>query len=121
MSKSYRKPWGTWTSVRSSAHGDKTTAARLFRRAQNQALRHAVANDADWDGWLLPERYECSHNDVWGWGRDGKQHPFFRSQQYYNPFAYNSCGWPRTIEDTMKRWRERQEHDDWFLTWASRK
>jgi hypothetical protein len=21
----------------------------------------------------MPHRFECNHNDVWGWGRDGKQ------------------------------------------------
>lgn len=121
MSKSYRKPWGTCVSVKCSAHHDKTVAARLVRRTQDQALRDAIASGADWDSFLIPERYECSFNDVWGWGRDGKQSPITRSSQYNNPYAYNSYGWPRTDEEVMTRWRERQEHDDWFLAYASRK
>ena len=121
MGKSYRKPWGTCVSVKRSAHHDKTVAARQVRRAQNQALRDAVASDSDWDGWLIPERYECNFNDVWGWGRDGKQRPLDRGSQYNNPYAYNSYWYPRTEEEVYARWRARQERHDWFLVYASRK
>lgn len=121
MSKSYRKPWGTWVAVKSSAHADKTQAARSVRRAQNHSLRHAIANDVDWDGWLIPERYECSDNNVWGWGRDGKQRPMHPGKQYNNPYAYTSHCSPKTEQEHMVRWFERMKYDDEFIAWASRK
>lgn len=44
-------------------------AARGVRHKQNQHLR------TNWDDEdiLLPHRFECRHNDVWGWDRDGHQ------------------------------------------------
>lgn len=68
MSRSYRRPYSA-PCGNASAHYDKTLAARGVRRAQNRALREAV----DWEEFELPHRFECNHNDVWGWGRDGKQ------------------------------------------------
>lgn len=121
MSKSYRKSWGTWVSVKSSSHQDKTQAARSVRRAQNSALRNGIVQDIDWDGWLVPDRYECSDNDVWGWGRDGKQRPMNRSKQYNNPFAYFRFRRIDTMEDIFTEWEEKKKRDDDFIAWASRK
>lgn len=72
MSRSYRKPYAAITGIRSAAH-DKMVARRCWRRAQNQELRNHVVNDLDWDELMIPERYEATFNDVWSWGRDGKQ------------------------------------------------
>lgn len=119
MGKSYRKPWGTYVSVKSSAHSDKTVAARAVRRAQEQSLREAIRDD-DWEGWLIPTRYECSDNDVWGWGRDGKQRPMFRSREYNNPYAYWFARFT-TEEEIFKNWEERKQRDDDFIAYASRK
>lgn len=69
MSKSYRKPYAPVTGVRSAAE-DKKVARRSWRRVQNLELR---TFKGDWDEFLIPARYEASDNDVWGWGRDGKQ------------------------------------------------
>jgi hypothetical protein len=114
MSKSYRKPYSAITGVR-SAHYDKMIAARSVRRAQDGALRHAIANQTDWDEFLLPEVYECSDNDVWGWGRDGNQRLRGRSSQYNNPFKYVTSPTWRTEEDIMERWEEnKQREDDWL-------
>lgn len=121
MSKSYRKPWGTWVSTKSSAHQDKMQAARSVRRAQNSALRNGIVHDVDWDGWLVPDRYECSDNDVWCWGRDGRKRPMLRSAQYNNPYAYNRYCRRTTEEEVLAAWEETKKHDDDFLSWASRK
>jgi hypothetical protein len=120
MGKSYRKPYGTCCSLKDSAHADKTTAARMVRRAQEQSLREAVRDD-DWDGWLIPERYECSFNDVWGWGRDGKQRLLSPGPQYNNPYAYVSSPTRLDHDGIMKRWLERMQHDDEFMAYVSRK
>jgi hypothetical protein len=69
MSKSYRRPYLAICGS-SSAKKDKQTAARGVRRKQNAWLR---------DNWheeemgTVPHRYECHHNNVWDWCRDGKQ------------------------------------------------
>jgi len=120
MSRSYRKPYGTVCSVGSSAHGDKTTAARCMRRAQNQSLREAI-RDEDWDGWLIPERYECSFNDVWGWGRDGKQRLLHQGSQYNNPYAYVCSPTYWDYDELMKRWFDHMQRDDEYMADASRK
>jgi hypothetical protein len=68
MSRSYRRPYSA-PCGNASAHQDKMLASRGVRRAQNRAVREAQ----DWEEFELPHRFECNHNDVWGWGRDGKQ------------------------------------------------
>jgi len=120
MGKSYRKPWGTWVSIKDSAHHDKTIASRLMRRAQEQSLREAIRND-DWEEWLIPERYECSYSDVWGWGRDGKQRPIYRSEQYNNPYAYVTSPTWMDEKEIFTHWIERMEYDDDVLAYVSRK
>lgn len=76
MSRSYRKqPFQSICGCSSAAH-DKTIANRGVRHVQNQALR--LYDD---DTFLMPHRYECTHNDVWGWNRDGNKH-------YYKPAQY---------------------------------
>jgi hypothetical protein len=67
MSRSYRKPYATCTGKRSASY-DKTVAARCVRRANKSAIRTA----SDWEEFTPVDRYECAHNDVWGWDRDGK-------------------------------------------------
>lgn len=69
MGKSYRKPYSAVTG-HNTASEDKKMAARGLRRKQNAWLRNL--KDFDEDG-LVPHRLECHHNDVWSWGRDGKQ------------------------------------------------
>jgi len=120
MSKSYRKPYSAVTG-RNSAHDDKTVAARMVRRAQNHALRTAVMNSVDWDEFLLPEVYECSHNDVWGWSRDGNQSFRTRSQQYNNPFAYVCSPTWMTTEEIMAHWEERKQREDDWMKYLTRK
>jgi hypothetical protein len=68
MARSFRKPYAAVTSAR-SARTDKQMAARGVRRKQNRHLK------LHWeeDDFLLPHRFECHHNDVWGWDRDGHQ------------------------------------------------
>jgi hypothetical protein len=68
MSRSYRKPYCAITGC-NSAKADKEWAARGVRRTQNQWLRKLD----DHDTALVPHRLECTWNNVWCWGRDGKQ------------------------------------------------
>jgi len=68
MSRSYRKPYCAVTGT-NSAKEDKQRAARGVRRKQDQWLRTLDDPDAA----LAPHRLECGWNDVWSWGRDGKQ------------------------------------------------
>lgn len=122
MSRSYRKPYATWVSGRRSANWDKTFARRSVRRQENQVLREAIRHDDDWDEVLIPDKYECRHNDVWCWGRDGKQKLITRSDQYNNPWAhvwYHSR--LHTLEDVIKEWRERQKRNDEWIAYLSRK
>ena len=83
MSRSYRKPYASVTGNRSAAD-DKRVARRMVRGTQNAAIRDFRG---DWEEFLLPVRYECSFNDVWSWGRDGKQRlltePTFHDQMYW--------------------------------------
>jgi hypothetical protein len=119
MSKSYRKPYSAVTGVR-SAHHDKTLAARSVRRAQDGAIRNAIASQIDWDEFLLPEVYECSDNDVWSWGRDGNQYLQKRSKEYNNPYAYFYASY-LDHDELMVRWEERKAWDDEYLARLVRK
>lgn len=68
MSRSYRRPFAAVTGVR-SAKQDKQMANRAVRRRQNQYLK--ILGDVE--EVFLPHRLECSHNNVYSWGRDGRQ------------------------------------------------
>lgn len=119
MSRSYRKPYYTWTSCGDSAHQDKKTAARGMRRAQEQSLREAV-RDGNWEDWLIPVRGECVHNNVYGWHRDGSQFPFKWSHNQFNPYwltRYESC----TYDELVARMNERIEDNEKFLARLRRK
>lgn len=120
MSRSYRKPYYTWTSCRASAHGDKTTASRGMRRAQEQSLREAF-RDGDWDGWMIPIRRECTYNNVHSWRRDGRQFPFKWNHNDFNPYWLQGNGSPWTDEELMSHAKERIERDEKFLAHLCRK
>jgi hypothetical protein len=83
MSRSYRKPYSTVTGSK-SAQADKTFAARSIRRTQDRALRNFRG---EWEDFVMPVRFECSGNDVWGWSREGKQslhpEPTFNDQLHW--------------------------------------
>lgn len=72
MSRSYRRPYSAVTG-HSSAKDDKRHANRGVRRGQNQYLRNIIVGNLDWDETLIPHKLECSYNEVYSWGRDGKQ------------------------------------------------
>lgn len=74
MSRSYRKPAHAVTTC-SSAKDDKKHAHRGVRRAQNRALKTCL----NWDEFIIPHKYECSWNETYSWGRDGKQSLCFMS------------------------------------------
>jgi hypothetical protein len=84
VSRSYRKPYAAITGNK-SAHDDKKVAARGVRRRQNQWLR----NLKDMDIALAPHRLECSFNNTYLWGRDGRQrlvHPGHPNSERYDFF-----------------------------------
>ena len=97
MSRSYRKPYCPITGRGSAAH-DKMVARRAWRRAQNQEIQRFVSNDLDWDEFIGVERYEASFNDVWSWGRDGKQ----------------TLQFPPPEKPKFSPWRTQQEERDWY-------
>lgn len=68
MGKSYRRPYSAITGCKSAKH-DKMVARRCWRRAQEQAIRDCI----DWEELVIPKRLEASFNEVYSWGRDGKQ------------------------------------------------
>ena len=84
MSRSYRKPYSAITGTK-SAKDDKRIARRAVRRMENQRIRDCK----DFEELLMPERYECTYNDVWSWGRDGKQSLHFppNPKPEFNPWS----------------------------------
>jgi hypothetical protein len=81
----------------------------------------ALANEVDWDEFLLPDIYECAGNEVYGWSRDGSNRPEFRSQQYNNPFAYVFSPTWMSEEQIIERWEERKQRDDDWMKHLRRK
>lgn len=67
MGKSYRRPYSSAVG-HPSAKKDKQIANRALRRTQNNYTKQFYEDD----GFLIPHKYECSHNEVYGWSRDGK-------------------------------------------------
>ena len=105
MSRSYRKPYCAITGTKSAAD-DKKHAARGVRRAQNQALKTFVAATLDdWDEFIMPVKLECSWNDTWGWGRDGKQSlqfpPVFGQ---FSPWPLQDLEWEQEWFDQQMKW-----------------
>ena len=116
MSKSYRKPYGTWVKARVSEHDIKTLSSRIHRRAQEQVVREAF-RDGDWDSLSIPFREECKLGSSYDLRRDGTKRPLCRSRHYNDQFAHNIYG----QTDSVEEWRARQRRDDEYLAWARRK
>jgi hypothetical protein len=110
MSRSYRKPYAAITGVRSAAD-DKRIARRSWRHAQNHAVRSAIATEADWDEFLMPARYETSFNNVYSWGRDGKQWLHFEPR--WSKYEY----WFRNWLDDEEADRARVESYNTAIEW----
>ena len=120
MGKSRRLPYGTWVCTRVSEHDLKTLSSRIHRRAQEQVVREAY-RDESWDEFLLPIREEGKLGSEYDLRRDGRKHPLTRSRQYNNPYGYWRCRFSKSDAEIEKFWRECQEHDDWYIAYASRK
>jgi hypothetical protein len=71
MSRSYKKQPFMAICGNGSAKQDKIQAHRGERAAHKRAI-HKAMKEQDYDV-LLPHRYECSWNNTYSWGRDGKQ------------------------------------------------
>jgi len=120
MSRSYRKPYATWTAGGCSARVDKTIAKRGVRRRQKQALWDAT----DWDEFLMPHRYECRHNNVYSWRRDGVQRLQKLDHNYFNPYwmaRYEFLILYPTSEKLIERMEERIERKIEWIERLSRK
>lgn len=107
MSRSYRKPYATMcTSPRNSAAQDKEFASRAVRRAENSAIRSFKGDD--YDELVLPERLECSGNNVWGWRRDGRQRLQFPPKIWYDGYVGNhDLVWAQEHFEYMTKYYER--------------
>lgn len=116
MSRSYRKPYATWTS-QGSAASDKRAARRAWRRAQNSAVRNIDFENAD--EFVNPVRYEAAHNDVWGWRRDGKQRLHFEPT-FNDQLHWFHCG-SFTDEDAMEYALEHFEYSKRYFADLKRK
>jgi hypothetical protein len=76
MSRSYRKPFTYVTGLpKATSHEEKKLASRRRRSVQNLWLRRLT----DFDAALVPHRWGCPSNDVWGWSRDGIATPHLPS------------------------------------------
>jgi len=119
MGKSYRKPYGTWVRARISEHDIKTLCSRIYRRAQEQAVREAFRDD-NWDNFLVPIREESKLGSEYDLRRDGRKRPMSSGKQYNNPYAYGYTH-SGTEEEIFVRWQERKHHDDEYMAWIVRK
>ena|SRR5579872_1755409 len=97
MSRSYRKPYCSICGA-ASAKSDKRLAARGVRRKQNLALATAI----DYEGFLLPHKFECAWNEVYAWSRDGRQTYQSRIPRYISISA------PERITNHIRWWEEIQ-------------
>lgn len=99
MSRSYRRPYSAVTGCRSAAD-DKRVARRCWRRMQEQALRDCQ----DWEELVVPKRLEASFNEVYSWGRDGKQKLRFRpTLETYWPWTW--CTAEEYYADALKQYQ----------------
>ncbi len=71
MSRSYKHQPFASICGGASAQYDKTLAARGVRRAHRKVM-HIALRTEEYDV-TLPHRLQCTHNNVWTWGRDGHQ------------------------------------------------
>jgi len=109
MSRSYRKPYSPVTGA-GSAKEDKRHAARGVRSKQNQWLR----NLEEFDDSLVPHWRECANNDVWGWGRDGKQTLQQPSNREHTQYSLTQQGLFRG--EWEAQWM-REKYAAWPPTW----
>lgn len=110
MSRSYRKPYGTFCSIKSSAKYDKQFANRGARRKQNAYLKTVT----DLDEVIIPHRYECAHNNVYDWNRDGRNHLMLPSNREWN----DHWRWLNGLWDSEWERRYMEEHDSaWPPAW----
>lgn len=109
MSRSYRAPFAAVTGVRSAAD-DKRFAARGVRCKQNQWLRVT----ADFDEAIVPHRLECSWNEVYCWGRDGKQRLQVPDDRDWSMHCLQQNGL-HPYESSRRR-----DHNEWPPRWFVR-
>ena len=107
MSRSYKRPFMSITGA--GARFDKQMAARGMRRKQNMWL-HCHWTDEDLG--LIPHRFECCHNEVYDWDRDGKQ-PYM---------GLSDNDWRRHTEaiQGIGLWAGDPEYTNWPPLWYRR-
>lgn len=104
MSKSYRRPYSTWVGHRSEKQ-DRQMAARGVRRSQNQALKESAIRDK-WDEFIIPHKYECSHNNRYSWTNDGKKHLITLRHNDFNPYHLMSPFETFWTEEKKLEWQQ---------------
>lgn len=112
MSRSYKRPYAAICGG-GSARSDKQAANRGVRRKQNAWLRTQWHED---EMGLIPHRYECHHNDVWSWCRDGNQRLCIPKASDWSEYCRIEQGlWHSPWEET---WVKRYGEDQWPPRWA---
>lgn len=71
MSRSFRRPYSSCTGSCTSAKEDKQRANRSIRHRIHTWIAKELKKEEGFD--LIPHRFECASNDVYGWNRDGHQ------------------------------------------------
>lgn len=98
MSRSYRKPYASIVGVR-SVKQDRTLASRAFRRLTNFYLRSNPSEDS----FLLPHRYEATHNSRYSWTTDGRNRLIRKEPKWFS--------WLWIYDQEERRLR----HYEWWL------
>jgi len=110
MSRSYKRPYAAFCGW-GSARTDKQIANRGVRRKQNAWLRKHWHEE---EMRLVPHRYECSHNDVWSWRRDGNQYLQVPDARCWSTYClqvnqlhpYDNGWWSNLNPEWPPRWYE---------------
>jgi hypothetical protein len=108
MSRSYRKPYASICKFYSN-HEDKKIASKAVRHNSKTYL------NTNWyrDDLLMPDKFECSDNDIWTWQSDGKL-------RYNTPTAYDWSKYCAVQQGLGTEWQlrwDRKLYDQWPPKW----
>lgn len=112
MSRSYKHQPFAAICGGSSAHHDKTLAARGVRRAHRQTM-HIALHNGEYEV-ILPHRLQCSHNEVYTWVRDGHQR--WQGLDHRDWQRYLEATNP-DLHDGHRLWYNDERYTCWPPTW----
>lgn len=113
MSRSRRKPY-EYICGGTPVKPDRQVAARAVRRRHKQEIKNAD----DFEDLVLSHRYECAHNDRWGWSCDGgatlqyPDSPYGRSHYFAllsSPDSAYRTEWLSWYQEVMEHTRKRYQ------------